>query len=81
MNDNHEFFKNMLTWGTRECGLMCGVIGVIVGILMLTIGFWKVLLVCAFALIGMFIGGTKNKMAFVKHIVGKLVPENKDPLE
>lgn len=70
-----DFFGNMLKWGTPECGIMCAVIGAVCAVLILTIGFWKMVLVAAFCAAGAFIGGVKDKLGFIKAFLNKVIPE------
>ena len=45
MKPLNDLLKEMLTWGTPACGVFCGVLGILLAILLLTIGFWKTLFV------------------------------------
>ena len=74
MKSLNEWIKEMMTWGTPACGLFCGVCGVILAILLLSIGFWKTLFVAALCLVGAFLGGVKNKGDFIKNAINRLFP-------
>ena len=69
MMDLKSFFAQMLTPGTGACALFGAVIGIVFAVLCLTIGVGKALLIGIFCLIGAFIGGVKDKKAFVRRIV------------
>ena len=49
--------RKFLQVGTLECMILCVVLAIIVGILFITIGFWKTLLITALVLVALFIGG------------------------
>ena len=73
--DLKEQFKSCLTIGTPECAALMGVAGLVLGILFLLLGFWRTLLVVAIMLLGVFIGGVKDKKAFLAKVVNKLFPQ------
>ncbi len=58
--------RKFLQVGTLECMILCVVLAIIVGVLFITIGFWKTLLITALILIGLFIGGVTNKKEFLR---------------
>lgn len=74
MKQLNDLLKEMTTWGTPACGLFCGVLGVLVAILLLTIGFWKTLFVTLLCALGVFLGAVKDKAAFLKNVINKLFP-------
>ena len=74
MKQLNDLLKEMTTWGTPACGLLCGVLGVLVAILLLTIGFWKTLFVALLCALGVFLGAVKDKAAFLKNAINKLFP-------
>lgn len=67
----NDFFRRVFTPGTAECAVACGLVGVLVALLLLGIGFWKTLLIVALVGVGIFIGGVKDKRAFVQKIVSR----------
>lgn len=75
MKQLNDLLKEMTTWGTPACGLLCGVLGVLVAILLLTIGFWKTLFVALLCALGVFLGAVKDKAAFLKNVINKLFPQ------
>lgn len=65
-----EFMKRVFTPGTVECAIACGLLGVIVALLLLWIGVWRTLLIVVLVAIGVFIGGVKDKKAFIRRVFG-----------
>lgn len=74
MKPLNDMLRELVTWGTPACGAFCGVLGVVAAILLLTIGFWKMLLVALLCALGIFVGGVKDKSAFCKRVINKLFP-------
>ena len=81
MMDFKTFFSQMLTTGTRACTLFGALVGLIFAVLCLTIGVGKALLIGIFCLIGAFIGGVKDKKAFVRRIVSLFTRDESDRYE
>ena len=81
MMDFRKLLSQILTVGTPACALFGAVIGVIFAILCLTIGVGKALLIGVFCLIGAFIGGVKDKKAFVRRIVSLFTRDESDRYE
>ncbi len=69
--DNRPSFLKV---GTPQCALFCGFLGLVLAVLLLTIGFWRTLMLAVFMLLGAFIGGVKDKRAFVQEKLSALVP-------
>lgn len=69
-----DFLKEMTVVGTPACALACTVGGVVIAALLLTIGLWKTLFVAAMALLGLFLGGVKDKHSFVRDLANKIFP-------
>lgn len=74
MKSLNDLLREMITRGTPACGAFCGVIGIVVAVLLLTIGFWKMLLVALLCGLGVFLGAVKDKSAFCKKVINKLFP-------
>ena len=68
---------NNLKRGTPLFGLVTAVICLVFGIMFLTIGFWKTLLLAALMALGYFIGAVDNKEKLLKSLVNKMIPEKK----
>lgn len=70
----NEFLKELTTLGTPACGLACGVMGVVLAALLLSVGFWRTLFIVLMCALGVFLGGVKNKSDFIKGVVNRLFP-------
>ena len=57
----HEILSRFFTKGTRECAVLCSLLGVLTAVLLICVGIWKTLLVAACAAVGVFIGGVRDK--------------------
>lgn len=69
MKDVRTVLQQMFTPGTVACTIFCAALGVIFAILCLTIGVGPAVLIAFFCLLGAFIGGVKDKKAFVRGFV------------
>ena len=75
MNEKWKSFAHeMLIVGTPECAIFSGAAAMVLALLLLTLGFWKTLLVAVIVCAGAFIGGVKDKKAFIARIVNRLFP-------
>ncbi len=74
MKSLNEMLREMVTWGTPACGVFCGALGILVAVLLLTIGFWKTLFVALLCALGVFIGAVKDKSSFLKAVINRLFP-------
>ena len=61
--------------GTPLFGLVMGAILVLVGALVMLIGFWKTLVLCLLFGLGYFLGTVENKREFMKTTANKLIPD------
>ncbi len=68
-----EKFKQILSQifepGTPASVIAYGLVGVLVAVLFLLIGFWRTLLICVCFAVGAFLGGVKDKRAFIGRIL------------
>lgn len=71
IKDIREFVQKMTEPGTPQATIFYGVIGLVVALLLLLIGFWKTLLVVVCCLAGCFLGGVKDKAGFVRKVVDR----------
>jgi len=71
MKDIRESIRKWMEPGTPQATLFFAVLGLIVALLLLQIGFWKTLLVVVCCLIGCFLGGVKDKAGFVRRILNR----------
>ena len=75
--DYKRFFKP----GTPACSTAYAVIGVIVAVLLLTIGLWKTLFIFAFGAAGALLGGIGDKKAAVRDAVNRRFPAKDEPIK
>ena len=61
--------------GTPVFGLILGAALVVLGALVMLIGFWKTLALCALFVVGYFFGTVENKREFMKNTANKLIPD------
>ena len=61
--------------GTPAFGLVLGAAFVALGALVMLIGFWKTLVLCALFAVGYFLGTVENKREFMKNAANKLIPD------
>ena len=61
--------------GTPVFGLILGAALVVLGALVMLIGFWKTLALCALFAVGYFLGTVENKREFMKNTANKLIPD------
>lgn len=67
--DIKTFFSQMFTPGTIPCAIFGAAVGLLFAVLCMTIGVLKTLLIGVFCLIGVFIGGVKDKMGFLRKLL------------
>lgn len=73
--------KRVLTPGSALCSLIYALIGVVIAVLLLTIGFWKTLFIFAFAAAGALLGGIGNKQEAVREAVNRHFPARDVPIK
>lgn len=66
--------RNLFQPGTPQCGIICAVLGALVALMLLYLGFWRTLFVALLAAIGYFLGAESNKAEAVKKLVNRLFP-------
>ena len=66
---------NQFKKGTPAYGLALGTLCVLAGILLLTIGFWKTLLLAALFAAGYFFGTVENKGDFIREAANRVIPK------
>ena len=69
MKDFKWLLQEIMQPGTPQAALFCGVIGVVVAMLILIIGFFKTMLIVLCCAVGIFIGGVKDKKAFLVRLI------------
>ena len=61
--------------GTPAFGLILGAALVVLGALVMLIGFWKTLALCLLFAVGFFLGTVENKREFMKNAANRLIPD------
>ena len=75
MNEKwNSFTKNIFKVGTPECAIFFALVAMVLALLFLALGFWQTLLIVVLVLLGLFIGGVKDKKAFLGSLVNKIFP-------
>ena len=60
--------------GTPECGIALGVLGAVIALMILFMGFWRTAFVALLFAAGYFIGAVSNKGEAVKNSINKVFP-------
>ena len=63
--------------GTPAFGIALGLLFVVIGVLLLTLGFWKCLLLVGLFAVGYLLGAVDNMGAFFKTAANRVIPEKK----
>ena len=58
--------KKLLQTGTQLCGIVYGLVGVLVALSLIFLGFWKTLLIVVLFAVGYLLGACSNKRAFLE---------------
>ena len=75
MSENNNGKKPaILTVGTPQCAVACAVLGAVIAVLLLTIGFWKTLFITLCILAGLFVGGVSDKAEYVRSVTEAVLP-------
>ena len=69
MKDLRGYLQKLTEAGTPQATLFFTVLGLIVAVLLLLIGFWKTVLVIVCCLIGYFLGAVTDKAGFFRRII------------
>lgn len=78
MRSLNDWVKELLEWGTPACGLLCAVVGAVLGLLLVLLGLWPTLLVASLAALGALLGGVKDKEALLKRLLNRIIPGKND---
>ena len=70
----NDFTAKILQVGTAECAIFFAVVAMVLALLFLYIGFWKTVLIAVLVCAGLFIGGVKNKKAWISDKINRLFP-------
>ena len=60
--------------GTPECGMMLGILGALIALMILFLGFWRTAFIAVLFAFGYFIGAVANKGEAVKKVINKVFP-------
>lgn len=60
--------------GTPLCGILFGLVGALIALMLLFLGFWRTLLVALLFAAGYFLGAVKNKSEVLKALINKWFP-------
>lgn len=66
--------KKLPPIGTPLCGMIFGVVGALIALMLLFIGFWRTLFVAVLFAAGYFLGASPNKPETVKKWINRLFP-------
>ena len=72
--ENQTQKNNWLEVGTPRCGIVFGLVGVLVAVLLMVIGFWKTLFIAVMFAAGFVLGAINHKTAFIKSFINRLFP-------
>ena len=81
MSNNSFDWKRTLTPGSVRCSVAYAAIGVLVAVLLLTIGLWRTLFIFAFGAVGALLGGIGDKKAAVRDVVNRRFPAKDEPIK
>lgn len=71
-----ESNQKKLQHGTPLCGMVCGLVGVIIALSLIFLGFWKTLLILVMFGIGYVLGAFSNKKQMLDATINTIT--NKD---
>ena len=79
MNDRKDLspLSNIFRAGTPECAVFSGVAAMVLGLLLLTVGFWSTVWIALLGVIGGFIGGVRDKKQILKNVLNRIIPDKK----
>lgn len=60
-------------WNPQRAAVFAAA-GLVIAVLLLTIGLWRTLFLAAFVLLGVFLGGVPRKGEFFKDLINRLFP-------
>ena len=74
MEEHKKFWDDCFRIGTRQCGVLMGMLGAGLAFLLLFLRFWKTLMVAAFFMVGYAVGANSNKAVLFKAWINKIFP-------
>lgn len=73
-NKRKELTAKIFQVGTAECAIFFAFVAMVLALLFLALGFWKTVLIAVLMAAGLFIGGVKDKKAWITTKINKLFP-------
>lgn len=73
-NKRSDLTARIFQIGTAECAVFFALVAMVLALLFLALGFWQTVLIAALMAVGLFIGGVKDKKAWIAQRVNKLFP-------
>ena len=70
-------FEKIFKAGTPECAVFSAVAAMALGLLLLTVGFWKTVWIALFGAAGGYLGGVKDKKQMLKNVLNRIIPDKK----
>ena len=64
--------------GSPVFGLFLGLLLALLGALVMTIGFWKTLILALLFAVGFFLGSVADKQGFIKKTANRIIPAKDD---
>ena len=79
MNDRKDrpSLANVFKVGTPECAVFCGALAMVLGLLLLTVGFWNTVWIALFGAVGGFLGGVNDKKQILKNVLNRVIPDKR----
>lgn len=74
MKSIEEWVRELIRPGTPQCAVLSGILGVVLALFFIFLGFWQTVFVVLLCAIGVFLGGVKDKSACIKAVVNRLFP-------
>lgn len=73
-DEANAFVRSLVTVGSPVCAAFWAVLGIVLAVLLLTIGLWRTLFIAALAALGAFLGGVRSKSRFFRDLINRLFP-------
>ncbi len=74
MENPNDFGRDLFRVGTLSCGIFTGILGVILALMLLFLGFWKTLFILVFFAGGFALGAFSRKVDWFKNLINRLFP-------
>jgi uncharacterized membrane protein len=79
MNDQKDrpLLADIFRVGTPECAVFSGACAMVLGLLLLTVGFWNTVWIALLGAVGGFFGGVRDKKQILKNVLNRIIPDKK----